>query len=191
LGQAEQEFGDLDEVLRAAVRLSPDPPRPSSVARLLRVSYKSITGKSMVGVALVLGAPATVIEILASLHDVGHVPLAIFAVLFTAFLLAVPAVPARRASRALREGVRALAEVTELRHAPPGRVTTIDSVSHGFASGRWRVDHPQGAFEKSFQTDSTWADELRVGSVVLLLVDPNRPSILVDLGPADGVLPPR
>ena len=66
---ANEELGGLDDIVRAAVRESPDPPRPSSLRTLLRASYGSLTGKSMVGLALLGGVPLTVIGVLGSREE--------------------------------------------------------------------------------------------------------------------------
>jgi hypothetical protein len=183
--QDHREFGRIDEVARALVEDSPDPPRPTSLARLVRVSYGSTAGKAIVGVALLLGLPLAAIELWAAREDAGHLAVAVCAVVFALLLLVVPMLPARRAERALRFGVRATAEVTAVRYRPRGDRTTVDSISHGFASGRWRVAHPLSPFDAKFETDAPWSGRLDVGTKVSLLVDPLQPVVLLQLGP-DG-----
>ncbi len=182
---ANEELGGLDDIVRAAVQASPDPPRPSSLRTLLRASYGSLTGKSMVCLALLGGVPLTAIGVLGSREEPADLVIAILGVLFAIFFLVVPALPARRASRALQRGVRAIAEVVEVELRAPGPGRTIDALKSGFASGTWRVFHPAGTFDTKFETDATWATELRVGSKVMVLVDPDRQLVGVQLGPTD------
>jgi hypothetical protein len=184
MGEVGERVG-IDDLVRAAVLASPDPPRPVSMGRLLRESYGSTVGKSMVGLALVGGVPVTAIGLISSRDDIGGLGIALFGLLFTIAFLAVPAFPARRAARALQRGVRAVAEVIAVDVRPPGSRNTIDSIKHGFASGTWRVMHRMGSFETTFETDAAWAPELRVGSKVLLLVDPDRQRVAFRLGPVE------
>src|SRR6266850_3494399 len=81
------------------------PPRDVDVARLIRTSYASSTGKGLVGLGLVLGVPLLVIGILAMATDPWHIVTAALGGLFAAFLVIVPALPALRFARALRHGV--------------------------------------------------------------------------------------
>jgi hypothetical protein len=180
----------VDDIVRATVRASPDPPRPVALGKLLRASYGSTVGKSMVGLALIGGVPITAIGLVSSRDSIGGFGIALFGIVFTIALLAVPAFPARRAARALRRDVRAVAEVVGVEVSPPGSRNTIDSIKHGFASGTWLVMHPMGSFETTFETDAAWVPELRVGSKVLLLVDPDRQRVDVQLGPVDHVTKP-
>lgn len=182
---ASKEIGGLDVIVRAAVRETPDPPRPSSLQRLLRASYGSLAGKSMVGLALVGGIPLIVIGVLGSREEPADLVVAILGVLFLIFFLVVPALPARRASKALQRGVRAIAEVVQVELRAPGPGRTIDALTNGFASGMWRVFHPAGMYDTTFETDAAWATDLRVGSKVMVLVDPDRQRVGVHLGPAD------
>jgi hypothetical protein len=181
----------VDDIVRATVRSVPDPPRPVSMGRLLRASYGSTVGKSMVGLALIGGVPVTAIGLISSQDDIGGLGIALFGLLFTIAFLVVPAVPARRAARAQQRGVRAVAEVITVDVRPPGSRNTIDSIKHGFASGTWRVMHPMGSFETTFETDAPWVPELHVGSKVLLLVDPDRQRVGIQLGPVGGEPPSR
>lgn len=180
-----EEIGGLDEIVRAAVREMPDPPRPSALRTLLRASYGSLTGKSMVGLALLGGVPLIAIGVLGSREEPVDVVVAILGMVFMIFFLVAPALPARRASRAQQGGVRALAEVVEVELRAPGPGRTIDALKSGFASGTWRVFHPVGTFDAKFETDATWATDLRAGSKVLVLVDPDRQRVGVHLGPED------
>lgn len=76
-------------------------------------------------------------------------PMGVFGLL----VVVVPALPARRAARAVRVGVLVLGEVTEVAYRPPGDATTVDALTNGFATGRRRVQHPRRTFEEKFETD--------------------------------------
>lgn len=145
----------------------------------------------MVGLAVIGGIPVTAVGLISAQDDLGGLGIALFGLLFTIVFLLVPALPARRAARALERGVRAIAEIAAVELEPPGSRRTVDSMKHGFASGLWLVMHPMGSFETKFETDAAWATELRVGSKVLLLVDPDRQDVGVSLGPAEGASPGR
>jgi hypothetical protein len=177
------EFGRLEDAVRSVVVAHPSPPRPCDRRVLLRISYGSTAGKSIVGVAVFLGLPLTAIELWAMASDPGHGLIAIVAAAFTAFLLITPALPARRAAKALQIGLLTTAEVLEVQLRPRGDPLTIDSISHGFAGGRWRVRGPLGAFEEAFETDASWALTVDVGKQVPVLVDPDRAKVFVPIGP--------
>jgi hypothetical protein len=178
---AEREFGRLDDVVRRSVAETPDPPRSAPLGDLLRASYSSTTGKSLVGLGLLILAFAMFLGLLAT-DDVGYLVLALPFGGFGVLSLVTPSFPARRAARAVREGIRVPGRVTEIDYRPPGDSTTIDAIKHGFARGRRTVEHPLGAFEEPFETDAGWAGSLRVGSIVQLLVDPQRQRVLLDTG---------
>lgn len=181
----------LDDLVRAAVRATPDPPRPVAMGSLLRANYGSTAGKSMVGVALVLGLPVTAIGFITARDDIGALGIALFGLLFTIVFLVVPAMPARGAARALERGVRVVAEVVAVNVSPRGTRNTIDSIKNGFASGTWRVAHPMGSFEGKFETDAPWATRLHIGSRVQLLVDPDRQRVGITIGPVEDEPPSR
>jgi hypothetical protein len=67
---------------------------------------------------------------------------------------------------------------------PRLRPETVDAQEHGMARGTWRVHHPTGESKATFESDAPWASQLQKGAKVRVLVDPRRPRVLLDLGPA-------
>jgi hypothetical protein len=89
----------------------------------------------------------------------------------------MPLILWRRILYAARHCVACLATVTELEYASSNR-DTLDAVSHGMARGTWTVRDGAREFHESFENDSAWARELRVGSLVLVLAHPEKPRSL-------------
>lgn len=137
----------------------------------------------MVGMGLILVAVAIVLAVLAATDDPGFVWFALAIGACGLFMIVVPTLPARRAARAIRTGIRVTTQVIEMSYLPPGPGATVDAIANGFATGRRRVLHPRGVFEAKFETDATWAGQLRPGSRIEVLADPLRQRVLVDLGP--------
>ena len=146
------------------------PPRDVDLARLIRTSYTSFTGKSMVGLGLLLGIPLLVIGLVAMASDPWHIVTAAIGGLFAAFLVVIPTLPALRFARALRSGVIEQA--------------TVQATPNVAGSGLRIVD--RRGREIPFDPVMMWRTTLRVGMELDLLVDPKRDRVLWILGPADG-----
>ncbi len=145
------------------------PPRDVDVAGLIRTTYGSLTGKSMVGVGLLLGIPLLVIGIAAMASDPRHIVTATLGGLFAAFFVLIPALPALRFARALRLGV--------IDHA------TVAASPNAIGPG-YRIVDRRGR-DVPFDPVMMWRTRLRVGVDVELLVDPRRDRVLWILGPAE------
>jgi hypothetical protein len=160
------------------------PPRPVDTKRLVRTSYRSRTGRNLVGIGLALGVPLIVIELFAIREDPGRLVILVPATIFAAFMVAVPIVPAVRLARALRVGHVAHATVTDVTVRPPGYGPTIDAMTNGFAAGQYRL--ADGGREKiAFESDAPWATRLQPGTRIAVLVEPASGRPLWILGPAD------
>ena len=158
------EFGLSARVPPRAWFQSP-PPRDVDVIELVRTSYGSLAGKSMVGIGVLLGTPLLVIGIAAMATDPWHIVTATLGGLFAAFLVLAPALPAYRFARALRLGVIDHATVA----ASPN------------ATGRYRMVGRDGR-DVPFDPVMMWRTKLRVGADIELLVDPARDRVLWILG---------
>ena len=145
------------------------PPRDVDVAGLVRTSYASLAGKSIVGIGLLLGVPLFVIGILAIAGDPWHVVTATLGGLFAVLFSILPALPALRFARALRLGVIDQATVTTMPNAAGAGLRIVDR------RGR---DVP-------FDAVMMWQTKLSAGAEVDVLVDPRRDRVLWILGPAD------
>ena len=145
------------------------PPRDVNVAGLIRTSYGSLVGRSMVGIGLLLGIPLLVIGIFAMATDPWHIVTATLGGLFALVFAVLPALPALRFARALRLGVIDQATVTATPSAAGPGLRIVDR------RGR---DVP-------FDPVMMWQTTLRPGAEVDLLVDPKRDRVLWILGPAD------
>ena len=177
------QFGRFVAIVRRAVAAKPDPPRIAPTRALLSASYGSTSGKSLVGMGIILVAVGVLFAVIAVTDDIGFVWFALAMGALGLFMIVVPTLPARRAARAIRTGVRIEGEIVDIAYRPPGPGATIDALTNGFATGRRRVLHPRGVFEDTFETDATWAGQLRPGSRIELLADPLDQRVLVDLGP--------
>lgn len=184
---ARSEFGGLDRLIREAMAAPAGGPPKVSFGTLLRTSYGSLAGRSLVGLGLVIAGAFVVLELLASGDD-GLLPFAAAGVAFAVFLVAVPALPARRAWATIRDGVRARADVTEVTFFGPGDATTIDSIKNGLARGRLRL-RLAGPVDHAFETDAPWAGELRIGTELMVVVHREDGRLLTILGPAAGTIP--
>lgn len=143
------------------------PPRDVDVAGLIRTSYGSLTGKSMVGLGLLLGIPLLVIGIAAMATDPWHIVTATIGGVFAAVLVVIPALPALRFARALRLGV--------IDHA------TLAAIPNAARPGYRIVD--RGGRDVPFDPVMMWRTKRRVGANIELLVDPVSDRVLWILGP--------
>lgn len=180
----------VSEFVAAVVHQQPDPPRQVPLGQLLRRAYAQGSARWIVGIGGVLGIAGLVLGMIAE----GDLPARLLILLVSGAVLVVfagaPAVLAMRARRALVRGIKVAARVADVRWSGAGDRSTIDSLEHGRARGRRRVDHPAGEFTDSFETDSSWASDLQPGSTMFVLVDPTEPRVLFDLGPDSGVAVP-
>lgn len=175
----------FDRYVDELVRSQPEPPRDPSWRELLLNSYSDRVALMLVafGVAIALAGALTAMVAIgplwqrAILFVVGGIGLVLFA--------GAPALRAFRYLRALRSGIRVLAEVITVTWTAPGiRPPTIEAGSNGMARGVRRVQHPAGDFEEPFEIDKPWALGLMPGDELLLLADPKRRRVLVDVGPS-------
>lgn len=180
------EFGRFVAIVRQAVAAKPDPPRIAPTRALLFANYRSTAGKSLVGMGIIMVAVGVLFAVIAATDEPLFVWFALAMGALGLFMIVVPTLPARRAARAIRTGVRIEGEIVDIAYRPPGPGATIDAFTNGFATGRRRVLHPRGVFEETFETDAAWAGQLRPGSRIELLADPLDQRVLVDLGPAGG-----
>lgn len=146
------------------------PPRDVDVGNLLRASYGSLSGRTLVAIGLLLGIPLFVIGILVTGTVTEHVVIAAAGLLFAAFFVIVPAIPAVRFARALRLGV--------IDHATVTREPTPNATRGGL-----RI-RDQGGNDVPFDAALMWSQRLRAGMDIELLVDPARGRVLWILGPA-------
>jgi hypothetical protein len=138
----------------------------------------------VVGLAVFLGLPFTVLEVWGVGQDPGQLVILIPGMAFLAVVLAVPAFQARRLARALRTGRVAHATVTNVIVQPPeAYMPTIEAMRNGFAAGNLRL--LEGGDEVKFESDAFWASRLRPGTPIEVLVDPRQNRILWILGPTD------
>jgi hypothetical protein len=111
---------------------------------------------------------------------------------------ALPAVLAWRVRWALRHGGLTDAEVLSTAFSADPREfqgqrarrttgwldpTYLDALENGRTVGRWRVTGPHGSFEDLFMVDRAWGPQLGRGRHLLVLVDPRRPRVLLEVGP--------
>lgn len=107
----------------------------------------------------------------------------IYGVLLVAGLALVghPFIEAVRLRRHLRAGVVARARVLELESADD-TVVSIDALTHGWAHGYRVVEAGETRFEEAFATDAPWSMDLAPGTEMLVVIDPAKRSVLLDLG---------
>jgi hypothetical protein len=133
----------------------------------------------------------TVIGVVQSRDDIGGLGIALFGLLFTVVFLAIPR--SRCAERPTPWNVAS---------GPPPRssrwsnsrpeVAGLSTRSNtGSPRAPWRVMHPPGSFEATFETDAAWTLDLHIGTKVLQLVDPDRQRAGVHVGPVEGGPPNR
>jgi hypothetical protein len=175
----------IEEYARDTVADQPDPPRQVGLWSLVSRSYASRTGRIVTAVGLVLGIPVTVAGFVAIGSLLEKTFLVAVAGVMILFVAGSPGIRGWRMWRALRFGEVAGGEIIRAAwQGPRLRPETVDAQEHGMAHGTWRVHHPTGDFEATFESDAPWASQLRKGAKVRVLVDPRRPRVLLDLGPA-------
>jgi hypothetical protein len=179
---------NIDTYVRGVVRSQPDPPRIASLRALVAKSYLNRVALMLLAFGLALGIAGAAVALIAQgpawLRAVMFLVSGAVAILFAGS----PAIRAVRYYRALRNGIRVVAEVTEAAWTSPSiRPPTIEAGSHGMTRGIRRVHHPSMTFEQAFESDAPWAARLGPGSSVWLLADRTRPRVLIDLGPVDGL----
>jgi hypothetical protein len=167
--------------LAEMTRARPTPPRPidqSALRRRILLSRDSL-------IIWVLGLIFIGLGVLALLR--GHLPPKTFTDVLIlggiivalgtgGIMLVIPLVAVHRVKRALGQGVLAHAQVISVEF---GRRTLASPEE---AIGERLVDHPRGAFRTSFGISAPWRREIHEGSVMDVLVHPQKRKILFDLG---------
>lgn len=177
----------IDEHARDVVSVQPTPPRRVSLWPVVFRSYASRSGRIVTPAGLFLGVPAIVAGLIASGSVVERVIFLAVAIGVAMAIGGAAGVRGWRVRRALAIGQVVDGEVIRAAWFGPSiRPATVDAQVQGMARGTWRIIHPQGPFEASFESDAPWAARLRKGTAVRVLVDPNQPRVLLDLGPIDA-----
>lgn len=174
----------LDRRVEAAVRAQPDPPRHVPLGAFIRAGYGNAVALIFVTFALFSALTGVLVWWSATGEWwAGAIVLFVCGAGFVLFAVA-PLVRVIRYHRAARHGILVPAAVTNAEWtAPELRPETIEAGKYGMARGTRRIAHPKGAYEERFESDSPWASELKPGTRVWLLVDPDLPRVLMDLGP--------
>jgi hypothetical protein len=149
-------------------------------------SYWSRSGRIITLVGLLLGVPSVFAAYIATGSIFEKVLLMAITVGITTVILAAAWVRGWRTCEALRYGQVARGQVLKSTWLGPGiRPPTIDAQTSGIARGTWRIQHPLGGFEATFESDAPWASKLVPGTAVRTVVHPTRRKVLLDLGPDD------
>lgn len=177
---AKSEFIQYAEQL---VRRQPLPPRDFDwwYSRHLMTSIVTI-GPLVLGCIIIFGVLATITSSTSSLNLFGII-LFSFLLFGGLFFVAAPLFYIWRWFLALKWGRLEYAQIIELSMAPPGSRSTIESIEHGAAKGRWVVLLQGGQFTENFFVDEWWSQSLHVGSNVRVLVHPRKPKVLMPIGP--------
>jgi hypothetical protein len=175
----------MSALVRALVAAQPDPPRSVALGELMAAAYRNGTALKIAGFGVVLGGAAVGVGVIAQGDWIWKGLIVVVGGALLLICVAGPAMLAARARRAVARGLRVTAEVISVDWADKDG-STIDALSNGMARGTRRVNHPVNAFTDVFESDASWAADLRPGSIMLVLVDPLRARVWFDLGPAQA-----
>ena len=173
----------VDGYVRTILRRVPTPPRS--------VTYRAVLGavlRSTFGLAVGICVPLLVIAGSGALWAADGQVSYVFAgwmLIIACLIVLILVTYSSRIRGALARGLEVEATVIHLDKAEgPGR-RTMDAMANGFVAGLRRVRHPLGEFEERFQYDGRGASSLRVGSQMLVLIDPDRRRVLLTVGIRD------
>ena len=172
-----------DWFMRPQIQGQPQPPRQMPLAEVVKRVSREESSLLLMGVGGGLAVVAFVIVSLAPGNSILRLSMQAFFAAFAMWTVARPLLVAMRIQRAFSTGYRTSARVLEASVTEPRNAgATVDSLRYGVAHGRWEVHHPSlSMFVDTFQTDAPWAMEIKPGSVIEVLVDPQRPRVLLEL----------
>lgn len=117
-----------------------------------------------------------------NLSDVGRIQ-AIFGYICGIGVLLIPIYAAWSDLRALRIGQVGTARIVRITQRSPVYTEAIATI----VSGRYEVQSGYRTFEQGFSLARHWGKDLRPGTVMTVLVHPDKPEVLLALAPAlDG-----
>lgn len=168
--------------VRELLAAQPEPPRRVPLLRTLWSVYREESSILLMGLGA-LSFAAAVIAGIAPGNPMLRLVIQGLTVGFGVWTLLRPTLVALRFRRAVSVGPRARARVLVVRLVLPQEAgVTVASLRHGLAIGQWEItDSTHNPFVAAFQSDAPWALELEPGSVVEVIVDPDRPTVLFDL----------
>src|SRR5262245_21878456 len=164
-------------LVRAEASTSPTPPRDVSRGRMARFFYGRHNALNLVAVAVV--GPTLLVSsfFVAGSTTAGWILRVVLGV-GTVYLLALPATEGLRAARVTRDGLLTQATVNDARVRDGADGTAR-------ARGRRTVHHPElGDFRDEFIIVAPWADDVRAGSTLDVLVAPRKRETWLTLGVA-------
>lgn len=179
----------LDNLVREAINATPDPPRPVPRWALLEHSLLNAPALAVIAVGAVTLWGVSRFAVTGQLAPGQESQLTVFSVVVGGLgigLIGLPLLTYLRLARILRRGVRAVARVTELE--PPDAPDTVAELDAEAARTRRRVrghrlvEHSGGLFEEPFELEADWSGQLDIGSEIDVLVHPQRPQVLLELG---------
>lgn len=111
--------------------------------------------------------------------DVGYIQAA-FGYICGIFIFLIPFCAAWYDLRALRIGQIGTARIVRITQRSPVYTEAIATI----VSGRYEVQSGYRMFEQNFSLARHWGKDLRPGTTLTVLVDPEKPEVLLALGPA-------
>ena len=167
--------------VRQLLAHTPDPPRSVAAADIARHVERR---RSLLLVLLAGVFFACFVITSSQLSGPGGIVISAICLLAVAFMLASPPLIFLELQRAARVGLRAHARVLEvdLETSWGGHVSNEpwESVS---AYGTWEVADGSRRFREEFELVAPWTRDLRVGSEVVVVVDPREERVLLEVGP--------
>jgi hypothetical protein len=165
------------DLIRGALLRQPDPPRELRFLETLRAVLKVKTMRVILAVTLGLAFALCGFGILGVSTDrTTTMVLGLLSLL----LSMAPLFYAYRLTKALRHGRIDLAVVESVEYSGPGARDTLDAIENGIARGKWRI--AEGTL-LDFEVDEPWANELRLGTRVEVLVAGRTAAAVFPLGP--------
>jgi len=176
----------VEGLVREVISRSPAPPRGVGYAKVLRSVFASSLGFATVASGSVL-LLAAVGFLWGSKGAVIPLVLAAWFLLVGVGVWIIMFAYAGRVQRALQRGTISEARVVSLDRAEGPSRRTLDAMSNGFVAGARKVRHPLGDFDDRFRYDGRGATSLDVGSPMMVLVDPERQKVLLDVPTSGGI----
>lgn len=174
------------DLTRSTLRQSPDPPRPVSFMRLLfsilRTSSSVIT--LIFGAGCLFTAEYMTSSWLQSGETVGIYTIVPFVFLMGILIFLAPTRCALAYYAALRHGVIARTTVESITFQPVTN-KTFAGMKNGLALGVRRVHSGSRSFQERFQIDQPFAEDIRVGTTLLTILDPHGKTSVIELGPEE------
>ncbi len=173
----------VEKYVQQIIELQQDPPRTCSFAGTIKYCYKLTNSRPLLilGVSFIIGMVYLwIVEKIP--HKIGSFIGSMILVLGALLMALIPFILGCRIFFLLRKGVIGEAIVVNFTREDSLGFSVYARARQGIVKGNWKVQSQLNTFESSFTTEAMWADDVKEGTKLNVIIHPRKKKVLFVLG---------